>query len=90
MLDAIRVELSRIAAREVRVSLDEEFESKVGTTLRVERDMAYWHLLPEHFLELLKELPDGAGAESVHRAIEKHAVGVWHGPSPTGSRDTSS
>jgi hypothetical protein len=27
----------------------------VGRLLKVERDASYWHLLPEHFLELLKE-----------------------------------
>lgn len=90
MLNKIRAELDRVAATEIQVALVEDFEPKVGTMLRVELDMAYWHLLPEHFLELLRDLPDGSGAEHVHRAIEKRGVAVWHGPSPKGSRNDPS
>jgi hypothetical protein len=89
MLDDIHAELRRVSAHQVRATLDDDFEPDVGTMLRVELDIAYWHLLPEHFLELLKELPDGAGSDEVHRAIEARAASVWHGPSPKDSRDTS-
>lgn len=87
MLDDIRAELARLAADDVVVALDDEFDPDVGTLLRIERDDAYWHLLPENFLALLKELPDGAGSAAVHRVIEKKGVGVWHGPAPEDSRD---
>ncbi|MEX2114641.1 MAG: hypothetical protein WD845_15715 [Pirellulales bacterium] len=87
MLDVIRSELERVAACEIRIRLDDEFEPQVGTLLRVELGSAYWHLLPEHFLDLLKDLEAQSGSETVRRAIEMHAVSVWHGPSPQGSRD---
>lgn len=89
MLDEIRAELERISAGNIQVDLDADFEPEVGTMVRVEHDMAYWHLLPERFLELIREIPDGAGADQVHQAIEERGVGVWRGPSPRGSRDAS-
>ena len=89
MLDEIKAELVRVSATDIKVALDEEFEPAAGTLLRVDRAAAYWHLLPEHFLLLLKELPNAAGSEEVHRAIEKRATAVWHGPSPPASRDSS-
>jgi hypothetical protein len=51
--------------------------------------LSFWHLLPEQFLALLTELPDRAGTEAVHRAIEKRASAVWHGQAPDGTRDTN-
>jgi hypothetical protein len=87
MLEEIRRELARVSAREIHVSLDDNFEPEVGTLVRIERELSWWHLLPEQFLEMLRELPDGAGAEHVHRAIEGRATAVWHGPAPKDSRD---
>ena len=89
MLDSIRAELQRIGASDVHVALDDDFEPDVGTMVRVEYEQAYWHLLPERFLELLKDIPAGTGAESVHDRIEREGVGVWRGPSPKDSRDAS-
>lgn len=89
MLQEIQMQLTRLSADAIQIALDDDFEPETGTLLRVELDDAYWHLLPEDFLELLKELPDGAGADRVHRAIETGAMHVWHGPSPKDSRDTS-
>jgi hypothetical protein len=88
MLEDIRTELTRLAATEIKVALDGTFEPQTGLLLRIERGMAYWHVLPEALLTLLKELPDGVGSDHVHRAIEKRGVGVWHGPSPQDARDT--
>mgnify|MGYP006969550551 CR=1 FL=1 len=89
MLEDIRSELARLEAAEIDVALDDEFVPEVGTVVRISHDPAYWHMLPERFLQLLEKLPDGAGAEEVHRAIEEQGVGVWHGPSPEIPRDTS-
>jgi hypothetical protein len=86
-LDEIRAELGRLSAGEIRVSLDDLFEPAVGTLVCIQRGAVWWHLLPEQFLGLLRELPDRAGADRVHRAIEQGAVGVWHGPAPKDSRD---
>ena len=88
MLEDIQAELKRLSADEIEVSLDKEFEPEAGTLVRVASDDSYWHLLPEKFLELLKDLPDGAGAAQIKTAIEERANTVWHGPSPKGSRDT--
>jgi hypothetical protein len=87
MIDEIQVELRRVAAREFLVSFDAQFEPQVGTLLKVERGASYWHLMPEHFLELLKMLPADAGSDEVHRALETQVVSLWHGPSPRDSRD---
>jgi hypothetical protein len=89
MLDRIKAELVRVAATDLEVALDDDFEPAAGTLLRVAREAAYWHLPPEQFLLLLRDLPSGAGSDKVHRAIESRATAVWHGPSPAGSRDTS-
>jgi len=89
MEDDIRSELRRLDAEEIVVRLDEEFEPKAGVLLRVAFHDAYWHLLPQHFLTLLRELPDGAGTEGVHRAIEKRGSAVWHGPAPKSTRDSA-
>jgi hypothetical protein len=88
MLNDIQAELDRIAALEIEVAYDDEFEPEVGTLLRIQKGDSYWHILPEHFLELLKQLPDGAGSDEIHRAIETQVVSVWHGPAPPNSRDT--
>lgn len=88
MLGHIRAELERLAASEIEVALDEAFAPEAGPTLRIQWQEAYWHLLPEDFLELIRELPDAAGPAEIHRAIETRATAVWHGPSPRNSRDT--
>ena len=89
MYHEIRSELRRVQAEEIIVRVDEQFEPKAGVLLQVEFNNAYWHLLPEHFIELLRDLPDGAGTVGVHRAIEGRGSAVWHGPSPTDDRDNS-
>jgi hypothetical protein len=90
MMDEIQVQLRRVGAGEFRASLDSQFEPQVGTLLKVERDASYWHLMPEHFLEMLKMLPADAGSDEVHRALETRVVSLWHGPSPRDSRDVIS
>jgi hypothetical protein len=90
MLHEIHAELKRVSAGDVVVSLDDKFEPRAGTLVKIELDDAYWHLQPNDFLELLEDLPADAGSEAVHRAIEKKGPFVWHGPSPEGSRDTTS
>jgi hypothetical protein len=87
MLDGIRDELRRVAASDVHVSLDSDFEPAAGTLLKVEIGDAYWHLLPETFRQLLGELPDRAGSDAVHQAIESLALPLWHGPSPQSARE---
>ena len=89
MLDKIEAELRRLSADRISLRLDDEFEPNVGTLLRIQLGEAYWHMPPEHFLELLKDLPGGLGNEATRRAIERKATFVWHGPSPEGSRDTT-
>jgi hypothetical protein len=89
MYNDIRSELRRVHAEEIIVRVDELFEPKAGALMEVELNDAYWHLLPEHFLELLRDLPDGAGTSGVHQAIEERGSAVWHGPSPKGARDNS-
>ena len=89
MLTQIRDELERISARDVRLSWASDFDPSVGTLLKVEAGDAYWHLLPEPFLDVLQQLPPGTGSEGVKQAIEQHANFVWHGPSPEGSRESS-
>jgi len=88
MLKKIRRELQRLSADNVSVTLDHDFAPDVGELVKVVLKDAYWHLLPEQFLALLKDLPDDAGSEAIRTAIEKKAPQVWHGPSPE-SRDTS-
>jgi hypothetical protein len=87
-LAAIEQELDRLNADSVQVSMDDQFEPSVGELAKIEYDNAYWHLFPQRLLELLKELPDGAGGDSIKRVIEQKAETVWHGPEPEGSRDT--
>ena len=89
MMSQIEAELGRVGASRIRTSESREFEPEVGTLGFVELETAYWHLLPKHFLNLLEELPDGAGDEAVRKAIEQNGVFVWHGPAPEGSRDRS-
>ena len=72
MLAAIIEELSRLDAEEIRVTLDYEFAPETGPLVRVERDAAYWHLPPEHFLALLKALPQGVGHRRGWRLIGRH------------------
>lgn len=89
MLDKIKSELRRLDAANTNVSLDDDFEPAVGTLLKVEIDGAHWHLQPPEFLELLEQLPAGAGSDEIRQMIEAKATTVWHGPSPKDSRDTS-
>jgi len=89
MLNEVRGELHRIRAAKVRVELDSAFAPEAGELVKVELNGAYWHLLPNRFLTLLKELPQEAGDEAVHVAIEARAMFVWHGPAPLGSLDSS-
>jgi hypothetical protein len=90
VLKEIQAELRRVGATSIRVSLDRDFEPKAGELLKVELGPAYWHLQPQEFLQLLNELPDKAGDEAVKTAIGTKATGVWPGPAPSGSRDTTS
>ena len=61
----------------------------LGALLRVEIGLAFWHMPPEEFQRLTRDLPTGAGSEAIKEAIEANAMHVWHGPSPRMSRDTS-
>ncbi len=88
MIEKIRQQLIRLNATRIQVAEDSEFEPKVGRLLRVALDNAYWHLPPQHFLELLKAMPNGSGDDAVHQAIERESPAVWHGPAPEDSRDT--
>jgi hypothetical protein len=89
MLDEIKSELSRISADQVKVELDSEFEPEAGELVKIELDDAYWHMQPQPFLELIKELPDDAGSEGVRMAIERDGSPVvYRGPEPDGNRDT--
>jgi len=87
MIDKVNAELARLGADDITAQLDSQFDS-VGTLVRVERDEAVWHLMPAEFLELLEQMPDGAGSDAVHQMIEKNAQFIWHGPSPPGTRDS--
>lgn len=89
-LEMIRSEMSRVATKSMRASMDTTFDPNAGPLVKVELEAAHWHLQPQEFLVLLRTLPDGAGDEAVRTAIEKKATGVWRGPAPSGSRDTSS
>ena len=89
MLSEIRSELQRISADQVRVSLNDEFEPEAGTLVKIELGDAYWHMVPQQFLDIVQAIPDDSSSEDVRIAIEKHGPFVWHGPSPKGSRDTS-
>jgi hypothetical protein len=90
ILADIHDELRRLNAEPLRVEIDEQFEPRVGPLAHVQYGDAYWHLFPAQLLELLEELPDGTGPEIIQRSIEQKADWLWHGPSPRGSRDTSS
>ena len=87
-LQEIHFELGRLGAVRTKASSDTDFAPEVGKLVKVELENAYWHLFPEKFLTILRELPDGAGDDAVRVAIERNAMFVWHGPSPKGSRDT--
>jgi hypothetical protein len=87
MLTDIRKELRRIGARDILVSMDDQFEPEVGTLLKVENGEAFWHLFAETFQQLLSDLPDNAGSGCVHEAIEREAQPVWHGPAPRDARE---
>ncbi|REJ70063.1 MAG: hypothetical protein DWQ31_02275 [Planctomycetota bacterium] len=89
LIEQLNAQLTRLKADDALVVLDDEFEPKAGTLVKLEIDMAYWHFLPGALLELLERLPDASGSEAIKVAIEKNAPQVWHGPSPKGSRDTS-
>lgn len=89
MLTKIEVELRRLAASDVRIEIDGQFEPETGRLVKISYEGAYWHLLPGVIEELLAELPDGAGGEAIKQAIEGRVQAVWHGPSPDGSRDTT-
>lgn len=82
-------QLQRVGAAEVKLSLDDEFEPKYGTLLRVEIGQAYWHLPVQDFQRILEGLHDNTGSEAIKRAIESKASHVWHGPAPRQNRDTS-
>jgi|SRR6056297_347628 len=81
-------ELTRLDAEDARLSLDDQFEPKAGTLLKVEIGMACWRLRPEEFQEIISGLSDGVGSDAIKQAIESNAVHVWHGPAPP-SVDTS-
>lgn len=87
VLEQIRQELTRVGATEMRVSLDAQFEPEAGELVKIEYQKSYWHLLPQDFLGLLEQLPDGDGAERVREAVESDSIHVWHGPSPKNSLD---
>ena len=89
LLGDLSDELQRIDAQDVKFSLDEEFDPQAGTLLKVAIGTAYWHLMPEEFHSIIRDIPDGSGSEALKRAIETEAMHVWHGPSPTQTRDTS-
>jgi hypothetical protein len=57
--------------------------------LKVETGLAFWHLMPGEFQNILGDIPDGAESEAIKEAIEKNAMHVWHGPSPKQTRSTS-
>jgi hypothetical protein len=80
-------ELTRIGAGDVKIGLDEEFEPKFGELVQVTIEGAYWHLVPEHFVEILQDVPDRAGADAVKAAIETKATLVWHGPAQGPGRE---
>ena len=91
MLDEIRSELGRVGAAEITVENDGDFAAnveQVDDVVKIEFGPAVWRMMPSHLLELLHDLPDGAGPEAVHTAIEQQAPHVWHGEEPEGSRDT--
>jgi hypothetical protein len=87
ILEQIRAELIRVDAKEIKTTLDSQFEPETGELVRIEHDKAYWHLLPQDFAAVLQALPDGAGTNRVRAAIESDTIRVWHGPSPKDSRD---
>lgn len=88
ILSQIQERLRQISANGVRTSLVWDFEPHDGTVVKVEINQSYWHLLPDHFLTLIKELPPSAGDEEVRNVIEKQAIHVWHGAAPEGTRET--
>lgn len=89
VLIALESELDRLHADDVQLALDDQFEPAAGTLLRVEIGLAFWHLPPEEFQRLTRDLPGRAGSEAIKEALETNAMHLWHGPSPRMSRDTS-
>ena len=89
ILRELQAELERLDAQDVQLALDDQFEPEAGALLRVEIGLAFWHLPPEEFQSLTRDLSAGAGSEAVKEVIEARAMHVWHGPSPRLSRDTS-
>ena len=89
ILDLLIREMKRLKADDIALSLDDTFEPKAGTLLKVEIEAAYWHVMPEEFRAIVCEMPDGAGSEEIKQAIEAKAMHVWHGPSPKHTRSTS-
>ena len=89
ILSEVQSELDRLDADDVQLALDDQFEPAAGALLRVEIGLAFWHMPPEEFQRLTRDLPTGAGSEAIKEAIEANAMHVWHGPSPRMSRDTS-
>src|SRR5690606_6673730 len=64
MLERIKSELRRIGALDIAVCEDREFEPAVEDLVHVRYDQSEWHLITPQFVELLQELPEGAGAEA--------------------------
>src|SRR5689334_4521463 len=71
LLEGVRYELSRVGATDIKVRIDEKFAPDVGPLVHIQHGSAYWHMLPAHFLAMLKELTSRAGSEAVKVAIEK-------------------
>lgn len=90
-LRRIAEQVVRVAGAGVSIRMDEEFEPAAGPLIEVAIGGAFWHLYPDQFLALLKEMPDHAGADAVKQAIESNAQHVWHGPAPPSreSNDTT-
>jgi hypothetical protein len=89
MLKETKAELSRLSADKIQVEYNPEFEPEAGELVKITLEDAYWHMQPQPFLELLKELADDAGSEAVREAIERHGHPVvYRGPEPEGNRDT--
>lgn len=87
MLEQIRAELVRLAADDVGVKQDEQFEPQAGTLIRLSIGGAYWHLPPMALVEILNSIPDGAGSLAIKERMGRDENLIWHGPSPAGSRD---
>ncbi len=89
ILDEFHFHLRRLAAEDATVALNDDFDPETGRLIRLQIGDAYWHFLTIDLLQLLEPLPDNAGSEAIKQTIEQSATTVWHGPAPSGSRDTS-